>query len=149
MDHEIFHRPLAQLNARRAVFADPDLPTSEVILLMKTKDEPCILVGSSDALQGVITERDILVKVAGKPEAVSQPVSAHMTADPVTLSSEASVGDALQAMAEGGYRHIPVTDDGKVARLVSVTDLIDFLVIHFPDAILNPWFDIKPGDSYG
>ena len=154
MDHEVFHRPLKQLGERKPAFVDGDLPVREVVLAMKSRDEPCVLVGSADHVAGIFTERDLLSHVANKKKDVlDAPVSELMTAAPKMLSVTDSIEDALQAMAAGGYRHLPVTeesDDGlRVIGVVSVSDIVDFLVIHFPDAILNPWFDIKPGDSYG
>ena len=150
MDHEVFHRPLSALSRRKAHFIAADLQTSEAVVLMQAKDEPCLLVGTAEAVEGILTERDLLLKVAGKDaKALQAPVADYMTPNPETLDVEASVQDALRVMATGGYRHIPVTRDGTAIGLVSVTDVIDFLVIQFPEQILNPWFDIKPGDPYG
>lgn len=155
MDHEIFHRPLKQLSERKPAFVDGDLPVREAIVMMKGRDEPCLLVGTAGETSGILTERDLLKRVATRgDEVLKQTVSELMTPNPTVLSMDHSIGDALEAMAAGGYRHLPITeedDDGNpvVSRVVSVTDIVDLLVIHFPDAILNPWFDIKPGDNYG
>jgi len=154
MDHKVFHRPLSALNIRKAIFVEARTSLDEALKMMQKGSEPCLLIGEADNLEGIFTERDLLFKVAGanqREAAIKKPIAAFMTPVPTSLGEEETVTDALVSMAGGGHRHLPIHDDedGVIIGIVSVTDIVDFLVIHFPDEILNPWFDINPGDRYG
>ncbi len=46
-----------------------------------------------------------------------------MTADPITLPTTATVGDAYALMSERGFRHVPISDDGALVGLISITDI--------------------------
>jgi CBS domain-containing protein len=53
----------------------------------------------------------------------SSPVTGWMTRDPVTIPADATVGQALDTMLDGGFRHLPVVQEGKVVGVVSIRDL--------------------------
>ena len=61
-----------------------------------------------------------------------------MTTEPEALPVEASVAWVLNKMAVGGFRHVPVVDDmGRPAFVISVRDVVEFLVEFFPNDVLN------------
>ena len=61
-----------------------------------------------------------------------------MTRDPEHLSAEASVAWVLNKMAIGGFRHVPVVDEkDHPVVVVSVRDVVAFLVEFFPHDVLN------------
>ena len=61
-----------------------------------------------------------------------------MTPSPETLRPKDSVAYALNKMSVGRIRHVPlVDDDGRPAGMISVRDIVDFLVEVFPEEILN------------
>ena len=64
-------------------------------------------------------------------------VEAVMTKDPEVLEQSQTIACALNKMSVGGYRHIPIVDGGKPVGVVSIRDLVDFLVELFPQHILN------------
>ena len=69
--------------------------------------------------------------LAGKVDAV-------MTQRPETLGPDDPVAFALRLMSVGGFRHIPLVDgEGRPVGILSVKDIVDFLVEHFPQAVLN------------
>jgi len=73
-----------------------------------------------------------------------------MTADPESLQSGDGIAWALNLMCIGGYRHVPLTDDdGRPTGVVSVKDIVEFIVDLFPDEILNlpPDPRKKPGSD--
>jgi CBS domain-containing protein len=92
-----------------------------------------------DQLAGIFTERDVLMRVAGRvlePERTL--VSACMTPDPVILPADSSVAYALHIMVLEGFRHIPVMDEaGKPTAVVSMSDLIEYLSDFFNRDVLN------------
>ena len=61
-----------------------------------------------------------------------------MTADPETLRPEDRIAWALKLMHVGGYRHVPLTDEtGRPVGVISVKDIVDFIVDLFPAPVLN------------
>lgn len=78
-----------------------------------------------DALAGIFTERDLLVRVvAAGLDPARTPVAEVMTADPETIGADAPVRDAVRRMDEGAFRHLPVVGgDGRVVGVLSVRDV--------------------------
>jgi CBS domain-containing protein len=61
-----------------------------------------------------------------------------MTRDPESLPLDASVAWVLNRMCVGGFRHVPVVDrDGRPAFVISVRDVVEFLVERFPREVLT------------
>jgi CBS domain-containing protein len=79
----------------------------------------------------VITGWDILHKVAGPTEDLNAVTCRQvMTADPICLHDNDTVALALNVMASGGFRHVPVLRDEKPAAVVNIEDLFRHLSPH-------------------
>ena len=110
----------------------------EALVRMRRSRVGAILVQNGDGLIGIFTERDVLLKVADNPSALDEVVDDLMTADPQTVTSDTSVGRALQLMNAGDYRNVPVRDQsGAVIGNLSQQAMITFLTDHFPREIYN------------
>jgi len=83
-----------------------------------------VLVLDAGALAGIFTERDILRALPRQFDAgrVSR-VSKWMTRGPVAIGPDASVGEALDRMLEGGFRHLPEMEGQTLVGVVSMRDL--------------------------
>ena len=66
-----------------------------------------------------------------------QPDGPVMTRNPETLEPDNSIAFALNKMSVGGYRHIPIVEGDKPIGVLSVRDVVDFLVDLFPEDVLN------------
>ena len=92
--------------------------------LMREKKIAAVLVMEGERLVGIVTERDMTVRVvAASLDADTTPVGEMMTADPDTLAPSDTASDALRMMKSRNYRHLPVVDGGTVVGMVSVRDL--------------------------
>lgn len=86
-----------------------------------------ILVLSGNAVSGILTERDVLRAVAqGGVEGTN--VAAWMTRDPETVDADESTRQAASVMIHGGFRHLPVLNDGRPVGIVSIRDLMRVVV---------------------
>jgi CBS domain-containing protein len=84
-----------------------------------------LVVDELGKLIGIFSERDLLKKVAGIHVLYADmPVRSFMTPRPATLGCGDALAIALQRMDGGGYRHIPVVDQGKPVGVVSVRDML-------------------------
>ncbi len=100
----------------------------------------CVLVtGAEGKLEGIFTERDLLTKVALQPIDWSQErVADYMTPEPETLRVDDRIAWALKLMHVGGYRHVPITDlQGRPVGVVSIRDIVEFIIDLFPSPVLN------------
>jgi CBS domain-containing protein len=110
----------------------------DVLELMKRQRAHCVLICEGERLRGIFTERDVVMKILGLPVDLGAPIEAFMTPSPVTLHPEARIWEAMRLMDEGGYRHIPLVVEGdRVAGVISVQDIMDFLAEHFPVEVFN------------
>ena len=83
-----------------------------------------VLVGTPENLQGIFTERDVLTRVVAcglDPDTTK--LEAVMTGNPDTVGPDDIALSVLERMRASGYRHLPVTDAGKVIGIVSIRDL--------------------------
>jgi len=102
----------------------PKVTVAEVSALMATRRIGAILVVEKGKLAGIFTERDALVRVIAKGvDPKTTTVAEVMTRNPDTIQPTESVQTALDLMAERGYRHLPVIDDGKLYGIISIRDL--------------------------
>jgi CBS domain-containing protein len=102
----------------------PEATVAEVCELMAKRRIGAILVLEKGVLAGIFTERDALTRVLAKGiDAVATPVGKVMTRNPDTIQPTESVQIALDLMAERGYRHLPVIEDGKLYGIISIRDL--------------------------
>ena len=116
--------PLRSLLVRPAVSCAPETPVREVLKIMRAKRIGSMIVASAEAVPlGILTAVDVLERIAEPQASVELPVSALMTARPVTLEEEATLVDAAIVMARNGIRHVVVTRDGKLTGVVSERDL--------------------------
>lgn len=102
-----------------------DTPISSVITVLAEKRIGAVLVVENNALTGILSERDIVRSLSTQPAAtLSLTASALMTRNPTTITPETSVEKAMELMTDGHFRHLPVLEDGKLAGLVSIGDVV-------------------------
>ena len=73
---------------------------------------------------GIITERDVLEALGAGQDVDSERVSDHLTSELVFAAPSWTLDQAADAMTKGGFRHLIVLDDGEVAGIVSVRDIV-------------------------
>lgn len=138
IDVHTLRRPLKTI-MKPAITVPIDAPIQEAIHLMQVKRIGCVVVTSHGRLLGIFTERDVLKKILGVSfDLQTTPITEVMTPNPQFLHEDDTLAYALNYMDLGGYRHIPIVNDRKEpAGLVSVKDIVSYVVEHFADEILN------------
>src|SRR5712664_3813561 len=102
---------------------DPSTTVGEAISLMAQNRIGSALIMEGGKLIGIFTERDTVRAISQSYDAPSHEVSSWMTRDPMTISPEEQVEDALKTMLDKGFRHLPVVEEGEVIGIVSIRDL--------------------------
>jgi len=82
------------------------------------------LVVEGDALIGILTDRDIRVRLVAKGRPASTPVGEIMTPEPETIDASDTLFDATLQMTQGGYHHLPVKREEELVGMVTTSDLI-------------------------
>jgi CBS domain-containing protein len=107
------------------VTVEPSTMMTEAAAAMSSAGVGSVLVLEEGALVGIFTERDILSafeQFRADPARVS-PVSKGTTRNPLTIGPDATVGEAMDKMLDGGFRHLPVMDGRTLVGIVSMRDL--------------------------
>jgi CBS domain-containing protein len=140
LGRDLFGSPISTLHLRAGHVAVPLGTTiGQAARLMKEHRIGCVLVEEAGRLVGIFTERDILTKLVGTGyDPAAAKVDSVMTRNPETLSPEDPIAFAMQLMSVGGFRHVPLVDaDRRIQGILSVKDVVEFIVEHFPREVLN------------
>jgi CBS domain-containing protein len=122
---------LSVLEAQEPAHVGPTDPVSFAVSHMQRRETDCVLVFDGQDLAGIITSFDILHKVAGPKEDLNAVTCAQiMTRDPVSLPADDEIKVAINKMASGEFRHVPIVDDAGRTRLVTVRDVFRHLSPH-------------------
>lgn len=140
LDTQIFREPIKVLHRRAGRVVVPLGTTiGEAARVMKEHRVGCVLVEAGGKLAGILTERDILTKLVGTGyDPAKVQVDGVMTRNPETLTPDDPIAFAMQLMSVGGFRHVPLVDaERHPIGILSVKDILDYLVEHIPREILN------------
>ena len=112
---------VSEIMTREPSTLSPGSTIGEAATIMRQDDCGSVPIVDSGRLVGIITDRDIVVRVlAGGKDPKTTRVSEAMTADPVTIAPDASVDQAQKVMSERQVRRIPVVEDGRLVGLVVI-----------------------------
>jgi CBS domain-containing protein len=119
------------------VAVSPYTPLSQAIEAMKCDEGGCVIVSDDGRVVGIFTERDLLNSVLGESVDLESPISEWMQPVVETLSSEATIGDAVRLMNEKSFRNIPLVKNGELIGSISVFDIITYLAECYPKETMN------------
>jgi CBS domain-containing protein len=115
-------KTVGDVMARGLLTLTEDTPLTDAAAAMTARSVGSALVVDGDRLIGIVTERDVLRAVGSG--GVGGPVRDWMTRHPETVDADESTQQAAVVMIHGGFRHLPVLEDGKPAGIVSIRDLM-------------------------
>lgn len=104
----------------------PDRSLHDVLALLEQHSIGGLVVSSDGTVvQGMITERDIVRALARSGAAVlDQPVSSCMSRTVVTCDRSSTADELMATMTESRFRHVPVVEDGVLAGIISIGDVV-------------------------
>lgn len=99
----------------------------------------CMLIFDQHKLVGIMTERDVLMKIVARDVAYEEPIEKFMTADPITFTPDCTIGDAIGLMDRNKFRNIPIVsaETAECIGVFSIKDVIDYVVESFPEQVMN------------
>ena len=128
---------ISDLPRRKVCKVEPSTPLGEVYRQLDQEHGVAVLVCEGTELVGIFTERDVLYRTAleGNPET---PVGELMTHDPITLSADQKLIEAIRIMNDKDIRHLPMPGSGGTeAGLIGGRDVLKMIADHFPETLLN------------
>jgi CBS domain-containing protein len=111
----------------------------QVIETVQRRGAGCVLVSQDGRMIGIMTERDVLMKVVARDVNHDDPVDNFMTREPYSLTPDDSIAEAITLMNREGFRNVPIVDaaSGKAVAIFRIQDVVNYLAESFPEQVLN------------
>jgi CBS domain-containing protein len=126
VERSLMEDPVVVLRPRDPLTLPPTATVGEAMRTMLARDVGALLVvDAGGRLVGIFSERDLLTKVAGiHADYAGRQVAEFMTPRPETLNADDTLAFALHKMDVGGYRHMPLIQEGRPTGVISVRDIM-------------------------
>ena len=118
------NRPMSEIvRSQRPLAMPPEATVKAACERMHERRVGAVLVvDAAGVLVGIFTGRDAVRCLAHVPDPAQVRLAEAMTRDPDTMPPRATAIEALRLMRDGGFRHIPVVDQGRLVGVVSSGD---------------------------
>lgn len=120
----------AILGGRKGVFSvTPESTVHAALVLMAEKNTGSVVVTTDGKLVGIFTERDYARKVNLKGRSSNTTaISEVMTANPFTVAMDTTIEQCMSMMSAKKIRHLPVIDGEELIGVISISDVIRFII---------------------
>ena len=116
-------RHMSEMVKRTPVTLSPDATVQEACQLMhRHRIGAVLVVNGHHRLEGIFTGRDAVRLLAEGRNPTHTHLKIVMTPEPECLPPRHTAIEALRLMSDGGFRHVPIVDDGRVIGIVSIGD---------------------------
>ena len=111
---------------REVVTIEPGASLADAAqLLAEKRIGAALIIGADRRIVGILSERDIVRALAKRGAAVlDEPVSATMTREVETCNESETISSIMARMTAGKFRHVPVVEQGRLAGIVSIGDVV-------------------------
>jgi CBS domain-containing protein len=113
---------------RDVVTIEPNATLAAAVeLLAEKRIGAVVIVGADRRIVGILSERDIVRALAEQGrKALDEPVSAAMTRKVSTCHERETISSIMERMTLGKFRHVPVVDQGRLAGIISIGDVVKY-----------------------
>jgi CBS domain-containing protein len=110
---------------RNVVTVAQKVTLADIATMLAEKRIGAVVVMEKDAITGIVSERDIVRAVAKHGgDGLAMSAADWMTAKVTTCRPEDTINDVMQKMTTGRFRHLPVVENGKLAGIISIGDVV-------------------------
>ncbi|ACJ00611.1 CBS domain-containing protein [Rhodospirillum centenum] len=116
---------VAEIMTRDVHFLSPDASVQQAARLMAELDVGALPVGEAADLRGILTDRDVLIRVVAQGrDPATTPVAAVMSSDVLTCTGEEPVEAVLLRMESRQVRRVPVLEEGRVVGMLGARAIL-------------------------
>jgi len=113
----------------RIISVNPNSSVLDALKVMTDKNISAVLVMENEILFGIFTERDYARKIILQGKASKDTnIYEAMTADPIIISMGDTIDKCMEIMTEKHIRHLPVVVNNEVKGMISIGDLVKFII---------------------
>ena len=106
-----------------------DISVLEALKIMMEKNISALLVIENERLQGIFTERDYARKIILQGKSSKDTCMRDvMTENPHTITQDEAIDHCMQLMTNNHFRHLPVLENGTVIGMLSIGDLVKYII---------------------
>ena len=122
-------RNIVQHKSNSIYSVNPEASVLDALKVMMDKNISALLVMEGTDLKGIFTERDYARKIIllGKASKETK-IKEVMTTKLEVVDQDSSIDYCMQIMTDKHIRHLPVIDHGKVSGMISIGDLVKFVI---------------------
>jgi CBS domain-containing protein len=103
----------------------PDASVRELIALLARHNVGALIVSSDgNAVEGIVSERDVVRRLVDHDDVLSGRVASIMTTEVRTVEEHSSVDELMKTMTDHRIRHVPVVTAGRLNGIISIGDLV-------------------------
>jgi len=118
-------RIIANRDPLDIISCDVSTPVAEAVVMLAGKRIGALPVMENGKVTGIISERDIIYRLADKSHAaLDTTVGDIMTSPAITVEPSMRIDDALALMSRRRFRHFPVIEGDKLLAFISIGDLV-------------------------
>lgn len=119
------HDVLKGKASQDVVTISPDATVRELVGLLTQYNIGALIVSSDgSAVDGIVSERDVVRRLHTDAAVLDGPVQAIMTSTVHTCDTETSLDELMSLMTEHRIRHVPVVADGQLTGIISIGDVV-------------------------
>ena len=130
--------PISALGLPSPVSIGRTASVGEALAAVQQHGQGYVLIVDDGRPVGLMSERDVLMKIVARDVQYDESVDMYMSHDPETLTQKDPIALAIQLMSQAGERNIPILDEsGRAASVLRTMDIIHFLAEVFPAQVMN------------
>ena len=130
--------PISALGLPTPVSIGTRATVGEALAAVQKHKRGYVLIVANDRPAGIMSERDVLMKIVARDVKYESNVAEFMSPIPATLTNSETIARAVNLMIETGVDNIPIVDAaGKATAVLRTLDVIHFLAEAFPEQLLN------------
>ena len=118
------HKSIQEAMTSNPTTVEPTTTAQEAARTMKSEDIGSLPIVEGDKLVGVITDRDLAIRIIAEGKGIDTPVAEIASKDVVTIDPQQSLEEAARLMANNQVRRLPVVEeDGKLVGILAQADI--------------------------
>jgi len=109
---------------KKVVVAKPDITIKKASEVMAKYHIGSLIVRDDERVEGILTERDVLLSVSSGLDPEATTVDQVMTKGVITIDPDKTLSEAVDMMVENKIKKIPVVEDGKLVGIITASDIV-------------------------